>query len=384
MGYGTGAIMAVPAHDERDFAFATRFGLPIIEVIAPPSGAQGTLGEAYTGDGVMVNSGRVRRPGRPGSGLRRHRRPAGRARRGAPQGQLQAARLADQPPALLGRADPDRLLRRSAASCRCRSTSCPCCCPSSKTTSPRTTAARRWPATRTSCTPPARTAAARRAARPTPWTPSSARRGITSATPRRTTTTAPFDRDDGRATGCRSTCTSAAPSTPSCTCSTRASSARCCRTPATSSFGEPYATLRNQGMIQAEDGQKMSKSKGNVVTPDSVVETLRRRRACASTSCSSRPSSSRSPGTIAACRAACRFLRRFWGFALGVPSSRRRATRAAGARRRCGDGGRGRRRGADAGGAGRADAGAAHALHKTMRKVTGDIETFRFNTAVPP
>ncbi len=38
------------------------------------------------------------------------------------------------------------------------------------------------------------------------------------------------------------------------------------------SFGEPYARLRNQGMIQAEDGQKMSKSKGNVVTPDSVVE----------------------------------------------------------------------------------------------------------------
>ncbi len=37
-------------------------------------------------------------------------------------------------------------------------------------------------------------------------------------------------------------------------------------------FGEPYATLRNQGMIQAEDGQKMSKSKDNVVTPDSVVE----------------------------------------------------------------------------------------------------------------
>ena len=38
------------------------------------------------------------------------------------------------------------------------------------------------------------------------------------------------------------------------------------------SFGEPYARLRNQGMIQAEDGQKMSKSKGNVITPDSVVE----------------------------------------------------------------------------------------------------------------
>src|SRR5674476_643728 len=37
------------------------------------------------------------------------------------------------------------------------------------------------------------------------------------------------------------------------------------------SFGEPYARLRNQGMIQAEDGQKMSKSKGNVVTLDHAV-----------------------------------------------------------------------------------------------------------------
>ena len=57
MGYGTGAIMAVPAHDERDFQFATEFGLPIIEVIAPPEGAQGALSEAYAGDGFMVNSG---------------------------------------------------------------------------------------------------------------------------------------------------------------------------------------------------------------------------------------------------------------------------------------------------------------------------------------
>jgi leucyl-tRNA synthetase len=57
MTYGTGAIMAVPAHDERDFEFAKTYGLPIREVIAPPSGAQGELREAYVGPGVMVNSG---------------------------------------------------------------------------------------------------------------------------------------------------------------------------------------------------------------------------------------------------------------------------------------------------------------------------------------
>jgi leucyl-tRNA synthetase len=57
MGYGTGAIMAVPGHDQRDFDFAQRFNLPIIEVIAPPSGPQAVLREAYVEPGLMVNSG---------------------------------------------------------------------------------------------------------------------------------------------------------------------------------------------------------------------------------------------------------------------------------------------------------------------------------------
>ncbi len=60
MDYGTGAIMAVPAHDERDFAFARKYGLPIIEVIDTPvefKDADGDLIAAYTGDGVLVNSG---------------------------------------------------------------------------------------------------------------------------------------------------------------------------------------------------------------------------------------------------------------------------------------------------------------------------------------
>ncbi len=58
MTYGTGAIMAVPAHDERDFDFATRYGIEIRPVIAPAgSAADGKLSEVYTGDGVMVNSG---------------------------------------------------------------------------------------------------------------------------------------------------------------------------------------------------------------------------------------------------------------------------------------------------------------------------------------
>ncbi len=52
MGYGTGAIMAVPAHDERDYEFAKKFGIDIIEVISG-----GNIAEAaYTGDGEMINS----------------------------------------------------------------------------------------------------------------------------------------------------------------------------------------------------------------------------------------------------------------------------------------------------------------------------------------
>lgn len=52
MGYGTGAIMAVPAHDSRDYDFAQKFGIPILEVIKGGDISK----EAYTGDGEMVNS----------------------------------------------------------------------------------------------------------------------------------------------------------------------------------------------------------------------------------------------------------------------------------------------------------------------------------------
>ena len=56
--YGTGAIMAVPAHDERDFAFARQYGLEIREVVSPDGTEHGPLAEPYTGAGVMVRSAR--------------------------------------------------------------------------------------------------------------------------------------------------------------------------------------------------------------------------------------------------------------------------------------------------------------------------------------
>ncbi len=56
--YGTGAIMCVPAHDDRDFAFAKKFDLPIIEVISKTGKpTEGGLTEAYTDPGIMINSG---------------------------------------------------------------------------------------------------------------------------------------------------------------------------------------------------------------------------------------------------------------------------------------------------------------------------------------
>jgi len=75
MGYGTGAIMAVPAHDQRDFQFAKKYGLPIRVVIQPPNGdaldgetmpeaaaslteSADSVNEAYVDDGVMANSGK--------------------------------------------------------------------------------------------------------------------------------------------------------------------------------------------------------------------------------------------------------------------------------------------------------------------------------------
>ena len=110
-GYGTGAIMAVPGQDERDWEFAEVFELPIVRTVQPPDGLRR---KAYLGDGPAINSvDSEASPGRAG-----HRRGQGdrsssgwrrTGRRG--RGHLPAAGLAVQPAALLGRAVPDRVRR---------------------------------------------------------------------------------------------------------------------------------------------------------------------------------------------------------------------------------------------------------------------------------
>ena len=59
MDYGTGAVMGVPAHDQRDMEFARKYGLPVKAVISPPDGTidGDTMERAYVEDGVQINSG---------------------------------------------------------------------------------------------------------------------------------------------------------------------------------------------------------------------------------------------------------------------------------------------------------------------------------------
>ena len=143
MGYGEGAVMAVPAHDERDFEFAPKYGLPIRCVIRSKSGAYADTTapwqDAYAEYGITRELRGVRRPGFPAGGGR-HR---GGPREEGPRAQARpvpAPRLGHFPPALLGHADPHHSLRQPAARCRCPTTSCRSCCP--RTASPTAAAIR--------------------------------------------------------------------------------------------------------------------------------------------------------------------------------------------------------------------------------------------------
>ena len=116
MGYGTGAIMAVPGEDQRDWDFAEAYDLPIIQTVQRP---EGWVGQAYTGDGPIINSQWL-------NGLHKAEAIAkaidwleDEGHRQA-HGELPPARLAAVAATLLGLPDPGRLLPRARSGPRAR------------------------------------------------------------------------------------------------------------------------------------------------------------------------------------------------------------------------------------------------------------------------
>jgi leucyl-tRNA synthetase len=231
MGYGTGAIMAVPAHDQRDFEFARQFGLPVRVVVQPPGETLDgdTMTEAWPGDGVMVNSG-------PINGI-----PVGKG-----EGQSVKAAIAWLEAQGKGKGTVTYRLRdwlisrqrywaplfrcctcRTERSSRRRRINCRYCCPKCRITCRKAKA--RWQPPSTGSIPSIRKPVNRRGAIPIQWIPSSTHRGISCASATRRMTARSF-RAKRRASGCRSISISAALNTRSCTCSTPASSPRCCTT----------------------------------------------------------------------------------------------------------------------------------------------------------
>ena len=283
MEYGTGAIMAVPAHDERDHAFAERYGLD-----DPPGGRARRRCRGLGAARRAARSSRTRttrcsstpassrgcRPPRASAAIT-----AWLAERGLGRGddRLPPARLAALPPALLGLPDSDRALRRRAAPSPCPTTSCRCSCPRSRTT--RRRAAARSPRPRTGSRRPARAAAARPGARPTRWTPSSTRPGTSCATPTRGTTTRRGTRRSST-TGCRSTQYIGGIEHAILHLLYARFFTKVLNDMELLGFREPFSRLFTQGMIYRH-GAKMSKSKGNVVSPDDADAPLRRRRVAA-------------------------------------------------------------------------------------------------------
>ena len=243
-GYGTGAIMAVPAHDERDFEFAAKFGLPVIRTVQPPADFDGR--SAWLGDGIAVNSGVL-------NGLNAEQAKAAMIewleREGKGERRVNyklrdwlfsRQRYWGEPfPIVFVDGKPQTVRRERAAA---RLPELEDFKPSGSPEGPLAKAGA-WLET----VDPKRQA---RAARPTRCRSGRARAGTTCASSIRRTTSGSSTRSEK--TGCRSICTSAARSTPCCTCLYARFWHKVLYDAGVVTTPEPFPKLVHQGMILGE------------------------------------------------------------------------------------------------------------------------------------
>ena len=365
MGYGTGAIMAVPAHDERDWEFAKKYNLPIRKVVEVP-------GADHAADGCL-----------PGYGTAIHSHNVALSLDGLPTDQAKAKivdwletngsgqrkinyKLRDW---LFSRqrywGEPFPVIWQDGKTFTpSPRANCPCVPPDLDDFKPTGTGE-----------PPL--------ARATDWVRySDAATRETNTMPQWAgscwyylrycdpgTTTGVSSARNPNVTGwaaasqAASICTSAAPNTPSCICCIRASGTRCSFDRGYVSTPEPFQRLVNQGLILAEDGRKMSKRWGNVIDPSRRDRRLRRGRPAALRDVhgSARTDQTLEHDRRAGCGA--------------VPGARVASGHGGGSGGKLAPERRRARRSADT-------SAQNKVVHATIKKVTADIDALSFNTAI--
>ncbi len=224
--YGTGAIMAVPAHDSRDWEFAKKFGLPIIEVVKGNTPAN--LDEAAFTDvatGTLVNSGFL--TGLSVEDAKEKMYPGWKKTTRAARRSTSSCVIGCSAASVTGASPSPWCTAKSAAGSPSPKASCRCDCRKLPTLSRARTAKARWPATPSGSRPPARAAAAPLPVKPIPCPSGPVLPGTSCAiwTP---TTRMPSPARKPWITGARWTGTTAAWSTPPCICCTAVSGTNSC------------------------------------------------------------------------------------------------------------------------------------------------------------